>query len=68
MPAKTPIPPQVDTVQYHTRHMRRDLLDRLRTLAVRLDTTLEDIVNRCLTMGVTQEETRLRTKRDAARG
>ena len=63
MPAKTPIPPQVETVAYHTRHMRRDLLDRLRTLAVRCDTTLEDVVNRCLALGAGAEEARLRKPR-----
>ena len=67
MPARTPLPPQAKTVAYSTRHMRQETLDRLRTLAVRLHTTLEDVVNRCLVLGAIQEETRLRTARDAVR-
>ena len=52
MPYRTQVSPKYQTVVYTTKHMRLDLLDRVRVLAARRRETCESIINRLLEIGL----------------
>ena len=73
--AKTPTSSQYNYILYLTKHLRVDLHDRMRVQAALRDTTVEDIVNIALAVGIpivetrTAESRRLRKQqREAAEG
>ena len=48
--------PQGTTISYKTRHLRRDVLDRLRVIAMIRKMTLEEAVNEALALGTDRLE------------
>jgi len=58
VPRPTPAGRGVKMIAYTTRNLRADLRDRLRVQATLLRTTMEDIVNRALSLGLEELEGR----------